>query len=73
LRNRFSDPKRGEIACVKIIGKNMGKDTDLLNLKYEIDIQNLSISASVSAAIIIGEKKIKRLVYLNSVNLKSAF
>jgi hypothetical protein len=51
----------------------MGKDTDLLNLKYEIDIQNLSISASVSAAIIIGEKKIKRLVYLNSVNLKSAF
>jgi hypothetical protein len=37
----------------------MGKDTDLLDLKCEMDIQNFPILASISAAIII-EKKNKK-------------
>jgi hypothetical protein len=37
----------------------MKKDTDLSDLKYEIDIQNLPISASISATIIIGKKNKK--------------
>jgi hypothetical protein len=38
LRNRFSDPKRNKIACVKMIGKDMREDVNLLDLKCEIDI-----------------------------------
>jgi hypothetical protein len=59
LRNKLSDPKRDKITCVKIIGKDIRKDTDLLNLKYKMNIQNLLTSASVSVAAII-EKKNKR-------------
>jgi hypothetical protein len=56
LRNKPPNPKRGEIACVKIIEKNIKKDTDLSDLEYKIDIQNLLISVSVSATIIIKKK-----------------
>jgi hypothetical protein len=42
-----------------MIGKNIKEDTDLLNLKCEIDIQNLFISASISAATIIKNKNKK--------------
>jgi hypothetical protein len=59
LRNGFPDSKRDKIACVKIIGKNIGEDTDLLDLKCEIDIQNLPILISVSATTIIKEKNKK--------------
>jgi hypothetical protein len=59
LRNRFPDPKRDEIACVKIIGKDMEKDVNLLDLKYKINIQNLLISVSVSMAAIIRKKNKK--------------
>jgi hypothetical protein len=38
LRNRFSDPKRDKIACVRIIGKDIEKDADLSDLKCEMDI-----------------------------------
>jgi hypothetical protein len=59
LRNRPPDPKRDEIACVRMIGKDMGKDADLSDLKCEIDIQNFPISASISVAAIIREKNKK--------------
>jgi hypothetical protein len=59
LRNGPPNPKRDKITCVKMIKKNIKKDADLLNLKCEIDIQNLFILISVSATIII-EKKNKK-------------
>jgi hypothetical protein len=59
LRNELPDPKRDKITCVKMIGKDIKKNTDLLNLKCEMDIQNLLISVSVSVAAIIGEKNKK--------------
>jgi hypothetical protein len=59
LRNEFPDPKRNKIACVKMIGKDMRKDANLLDLKCEMDIQNLSISVFISATTIIGEKNKK--------------
>jgi hypothetical protein len=37
----------------------MRKDANLLDLKYEMDIQNLSILVSISAITIIGEKNKK--------------
>jgi hypothetical protein len=59
LRSGLPDPKRDKIACVKMIGEDMGKDADLSDLKCEMDIQNLLISVSVSATIIIGKKNKK--------------
>jgi hypothetical protein len=59
LRNEFPNPKRGKIACVKMIGKNMKKDADLSNLKYKMNIQNLLILTSVFVAAIIGKKNKK--------------
>jgi hypothetical protein len=38
LRNKSPDLKRGKIAGVKIIGKDMGEDIDLSDLKCEMDI-----------------------------------
>jgi hypothetical protein len=38
LRNRLPNSKRDKIACVKIIGKNIKENTDLLDLKYKMDI-----------------------------------
>jgi hypothetical protein len=37
----------------------MGKDTNLSDLKYKMNIQNLPILASVSVAVIIGKKNKK--------------
>jgi hypothetical protein len=59
LRNGPPDSKRDKIACVRMIGEDMEKDADLLNLECEMDIQNFSILASISATIIIGEKNKK--------------
>jgi hypothetical protein len=59
LRNRPPDPKRDEIACVKIIKKDIEKNANLSNLKYEINIQNLPTSASISATTIIKKKNKK--------------
>jgi hypothetical protein len=59
LRNGFPDPKRDEIACVKIIGKDMRKNTDLSDLECEMDIQNFLTLASISATTIIRKKNKK--------------
>jgi hypothetical protein len=59
LRSGPPDPKRDEIACVRMIGEDMGENADLSDLKCEMDIQNLPTSASVSATTIIREKNKK--------------
>jgi hypothetical protein len=59
LRSGLPNSKRDKIACVKIIGENMGKNVDLSDLECEIDIQNFSILVFVSAIIIIREKNKK--------------
>jgi hypothetical protein len=59
LRNEPPNPKRDKIAYVKIIEKDIKKNTDLSDLEYEINIQNLPISASVSTTTIIGKKNKK--------------
>jgi hypothetical protein len=42
-----------------MIGKNIKENADLSDLKCKINIQNLPISASVSAVTIIGKKNKK--------------
>jgi hypothetical protein len=59
LRNRPPDPKRGKIACIRMIEKDIKEDTNLSNLECEMDIQNLPTSASVSITTIIGKKNKK--------------
>jgi hypothetical protein len=59
LRSKSPDPKRDKIACVRMIGKDMRKDIDLSDLKYEMNIQNLFTLTSVSVAAIIKEKNKK--------------
>jgi hypothetical protein len=38
LRNKFSDPKRDKITCVKMIGKDMKENANLSDLECEMDI-----------------------------------